>query len=59
MSGFSSIFNFFLLNHDITNPRFFFAQKFDFKMTNYDMINKYIVHKINQYTAANIKDFSL
>ena len=48
-----------LLDHDAANLRSLFAQGFDFPMTNHDIINKYAIHKINQYTTADTKDFSL
>lgn len=41
------------------NQKIFFAQVLNFEMTDYDMINKYAIYKINQYITANMKDFNL
>lgn len=59
MLGSLKILSTFLYNHNAANLKKFFVQQFNFQIIDYNIINKYIIYKINQYTTANIKDFSL
>lgn len=63
MVGLSSILSIHSHNsfydYKATNLKASFAYKFQFQTTDYNIINKYVIHKFNLYIAANNKDFSL
>lgn len=59
MAVFSSIKNAFLHNLKVCNFQFFFRPSFNVQKTDYNLLNKYIIYKVNQYQAMNIKNYSL
>ena len=46
-------------NYETADFKAIITHGFNVQTTDYDMINKYIIHKLNQYTAANTENFSL
>ena len=46
-------------NNKITNLKAFFVHNFNIQITNIDLLNKWITHRFNIYTAINIKDYKL
>lgn len=46
-------------NYEVINLRILFAQAFDIQTTDYDLLNKFVIHRFNQYNAVNTEDYSL
>lgn len=42
-----SILSTLLYNHNVANLKILFVQEFDFQKTDHNMINKYLINKIN------------
>ena len=59
MAGPSSISS--AASHDskANNLKTLFARGLDFQTADHDLINNYIVHRVNQYAARNLEDWSL
>lgn len=55
-----SVTNSYTLSHDYKaiNLKVLFIYKFEFQITDYDMINKYVIHMFNLYKFANNEDFN-
>lgn len=48
-----------LHNPKTTNLEVFFAQRFNIQIADHDLINKFVIQKLNQYTALNANDYQL
>ena len=50
-----------VLSHDpeVHNFKIFFGPSFNIQKANYNLLNKYVVYKVNQYWVINIEDYSL
>ena len=59
MAGSSSVSSNLLHDPKTTNPEVLFAQGFNIKTADHDLINKFVIHRFNQYKALNAKDWSL
>ena len=59
MPGPSSISSAFSHDPEVVNLKILFANGMDIKTADYDILNKYVIHKFNQYAAANAKNFNL
>lgn len=61
MTGALSISSIFIKSHNskITNLKTLFAQGFNIKTVDYNLINKFVIYRLNQYPALNAKDYYL
>lgn len=59
MTGFSSIRSALLHNLEVYNFKILFGPSLNIQEVDYDLLNKYVVYKVNQYQAINIEDYSL
>lgn len=46
-------------NLEIQNFKIFFGLNFNVQEVDYDLLNKYVVYKINQYQVMSIENYSL
>ena len=53
------ILSILLHNLEINNLTIFFGPNFDVQIADFDLLNKYVIYKFNQYTVGNIEDYSL
>lgn len=63
MTGFlntlCTILHIFLYDQKVYDLKIFFCLCFDIQtILYYDLLNKYVIYKFNQYTIKNIKDYS-
>ena len=56
MSGPLSILNVLSHNPKVVNLKILFANNMDIQIVDHNIFNKYIIYKLNQYAAANVKD---
>ncbi len=59
MAGPSSIKSIFSYDSEVYNFKILFRSSLNIQETNYNLLNKYVIYKINQYQAINIEDYSL
>lgn len=59
MADFSYILNILLHNANTANLKFFFIQRFNIKIIDYNLINKFVLYKFNQYATLNTEDYYL
>ena len=59
MPGPSSISSALLHKPEAVDLKIFFANSMDIQTADHDILNKYIIHRFNQYAAANTEDYSL
>ncbi len=59
MAGLSSIRSALLYDPEVHNFKILFGPSYNIQEANYNLLNKYIVYKVNQYQAIDIKDYSL
>lgn len=43
---------------EVNNQKILFYPRFDIQTADYDLLNKYVIYKFNQYIAINIEDYS-
>lgn len=58
MAGPSSIRSAFMHDSEVHNFKSSFRPSFNFQKADYNLFNKYVVYKVNQYQAINIKDYN-
>lgn len=54
-----SIRSIFLHDSKVYNFKIFFGPNFDIQEAYYNLLNKYVIYKFNQYKVMNIKNYSL
>lgn len=59
MSYSLSILSIPLHNLEVDNLNILFGPSFNICIADYDLFNKYIIYKFNQYAIVNIKDYGL
>ena len=59
MSRPPSILSASLHNLEVNNLNILFSPNFDIQTADFDLFNKYVIYKFNQYVVGNIKDYSL
>ena len=59
MADFSSTSSAPLHDSETANLKIFLDNSTDIETTDHDTLNKYAIHKFNEYAAANTKDYSL
>lgn len=59
MASLLNVSNVLLHNLKTTNLEILFAQEFNIDKANHNLINKFVIHRFNQYKALNAKDRSL
>ena len=59
MAGPSSIRSAFSHDPEVHDFKILFGPSFNVQEANYNLLNKYVVYKVNQYRAMNIEDYSL
>lgn len=61
MTGLLSVLSIISKLHDseTVNLKALFAQRFNVEITDHDLINKFVLHRFNQYVALNTKDYRL
>lgn len=57
MAGPSSISSALLHNQEVANLKILFAQGFDIRTADHDLLNKLVIYKFNQYRACNAEDY--
>lgn len=57
MASLLSIKTIFLHDLEVHNFKIFFKLNFKIQETNYNLLNKYILYKVNQYQVINIEDY--
>lgn len=57
MAGLSGIRSIFSYNLEVYNFKILFRPSFNFQEADYNLLNKYIIYKVNQYQAINIKNY--
>lgn len=59
MANLSSIKSTFFYNLEVHDYRILIRHSFNIKESDYDILNKYVIYKANEYQAINIKDYCL
>lgn len=58
MPGLSNISNVFLHNSKAIDQKVLFTNNLNIEPFDYNICNKYSIHRFNQYATANAKDYS-
>lgn len=53
-----SIWNAFLYDFKV-NLKIYFDNSIDIETIDYNILNKYMIHKFNQYAATNAEDYTI
>lgn len=59
MAGLLSIKSAFLYKLEVQDFKILFRPSFNVQVTDYNLLNTYVIYKVNQYQVLNIKDYSL
>ena len=59
MVGLSNNQSAFLHNPEVHNFKILFRTSFNIQEADYNLLNKYVIYKINQYQIININGYSL